>query len=127
MKEENKNNISEYLDSVKDDISSVARRIEELRDDLDKLLSALDREERDESEETFGLLIKAGFVIGTKFQIDGQSNAVWTITGICRDGYIVECDNANGEHQKTTLKTDRKTYIEKIILKLKILKDEVIE
>lgn len=120
MSEENKKQIEEYLDSVKDEINSISWRIEELRDELIKLLAAIDREEREESEENFGILIKAGFVIGTKFKID-DGKEVFTITGINRDGYVVEYDKENGEHQKTRLRTDSKSYLDKILPRMKIV------
>lgn len=120
-------NIEERLESVKDEIHSISWRIENLRDELDSLLAEFEREVSTESEECFGMLIEAGFVVGTKFQIDGNGS-VWTITGICCDGYVVEYTSDNdGERKKTTLKTDSKSYLEKNLPRLKIVKSEVSE
>ena len=117
-------NIEETIESAKEEISSISWRIEDLRNDLKNLLVMLEREERNASEELFGIFIKAGFVDGTKFQVK-DNPTVWTITGICAEGYIVESDH-DGKHEKVLLRADTKNYVEKCVSDLKIVKsDEV--
>lgn len=119
-------NIAEYLDSVKEEITSISWRIENLRDELNNLLSAIYREERENSEENFGILIKAGFVVGTRFLIKDKKEII-TITGINSDGYVVEYDNEKGEHQKTLLRTDSRFYLERMLPKFQIVKSDEVQ
>lgn len=114
--ETNKEAIEKDLDSLRDDFNGIVWRIEDLQGTIQNILSMFEAAERDESEECFDILLKAGFNVGTKFKTS-EDGPTLEIIGICNEGFrVIEISSA--EPRKMTLRTNSKRYLDNIMPKL---------
>ena len=114
--ETNTEAIEKDIDSLRDDFNSIVWRLDDLRDSIVNILSLFEKEERDESEECFDILLKAGINVGTKFKTS-EDGPTLEIIGICNEGFRV-IDITSAKPRKMTLRTDSKRYLENIMLKI---------
>lgn len=110
----------------KDIVSDIKHYIWDIEEKLDTLLNHLEsemgricKEDEEEGEACFDLLIKEGFTIGTKF-LFMPDNTEWTITGIHPKGFVVT-GTINGEQKKLRIPADRKDRIEKALREKKLV------
>ena len=114
--ETTKEAIEKDLDSLRDDLNGIVWRIDDLRGTIQNILAMFETAERDESEECFDILLKAGFNVGTKFKTS-EDGPTLEIVGICNEGFRV-IDTSSAEPRKMTLRTDSKHYLDGIMPKL---------
>ena len=111
--------INEKYEELQYTINEAQEEFENLMHLVKTEINSLERLRRDASEEAFDLWLQNGFNVGVHFDFNGD---IWTITGINCSGFCIKTTK-NGEEKKLTLPACEKEEVEKMLSKIKILKN----
>ena len=116
-------------EETEDIVSDIKSAIWDIEDNLERLLRRLEtemerteKEDNEDGEACFDLLLKAGFTIGTRF-IYKFDNTKWTITGINPKGFVLTSIN-NGEIRISRLPAYDVERLKKMMEQLEIIEQQ---